>query len=167
METQTGLWLIAWLLIVGGFLGTFVPFLPGVSFIFCGMAIAAWADDFQRIGYGMLLLLLVLTMLAHIIDYAASAIGAKKMGASKYAIWGSLIGSVVGVFSGLVGILFFPFVGAVIGELIARWDVGQATKVGIGTWLGLVLGIACKIAIAFTMLGLFILAYYMSGTGIG
>jgi uncharacterized protein YqgC (DUF456 family) len=162
VETETGLGIFAWVLIIGGLIGAFLPFIPGVTLMFIGMAIIGWIGDFHRIGYGTLGILLVLMLIAHIIDYAAGAWGAKRMGASKGAIWGSVIGSVAGIFMGLVGILFMPFVGAVIGELLARGDVEKATKVGMGTWLGLAVGMACKVAIAFSMLGIFGLAYYFS-----
>jgi len=56
--------------------------------------------------------------------------------------------------------LLGPFVGAAIGELIAEQDLLKAGKVGLATWIGLVLGMAAKIAIGFTMLGVFVLAYF-------
>lgn len=162
MVAETGLWIVAWILIGGGLVGAFLPFIPGVTMMFMGMGLAAWIGDFQHIGYGTLGILLVLMLVAHIIDYAASMLGAKRMGASKQAIWGALIGSLAGIFMGWIGILFMPFVGAVMGELLARWDLEKATKVGVGTWLGLVIGMACQGAIAFSMLGIFCLSYYFS-----
>jgi uncharacterized protein YqgC (DUF456 family) len=162
MEIETGIEIFSWLLIVGGLIGAFLPFLPGVTLMFIGMAMIGWLDNFHRIGYGTLGILLVLVLISYIVDYAAGAWGAKRVGASKQAVWGALIGSVVGIFMGLIGILFMPFVGAVIGELLAQGDVEKATKVGMGAWLGLVMGMACKVAIAFSMLGIFGLTYYFS-----
>ena len=71
-----------------------------------------------------------------------------------------LLEEAVQAFAGLPGILLGPFVGAAIGELIAEQDLLKAGKVGLATWIGLVLGMAAKIAIGFTMLGVFVLAYF-------
>jgi len=96
-----------------------------------------------------------------VIDFAASALGAKRVGASPRAISGALIGSVVGLFFGLPGLLLGPFVGAVLGELSMQRSVGQATKVGIATWLGLLFGTLAKLALACTMVGVFLLVYFV------
>ena len=86
---------------------------------------------------------------------------AKKVGASKLALLGAAIGSVAGIFFGLVGIFIFPFIGAIAGELIARRELGQAAKAGLATWLGLLFGALAKLALALTMLGVFVIAYFM------
>jgi uncharacterized protein len=101
----------------------------------------------------------VLAALAMAADFVATLLGAKRAGASKLALVGAALGSLLGVLSGLWGLLVFPFVGAVIGELIARRQLGQAGKVGFATWLGLLLGTIAKIAIALTMIGVFVIAY--------
>jgi len=101
----------------------------------------------------------VLTALAIAADFVASLLGAKRAGASKLALLGAAIGSVLGVFSGLWGLLVFPFVGAVAGELIARQQLGQAGRVGIATWIGMMIGTLAKLAIALTMVGVFVVAY--------
>ena len=51
-----------------------------------------------------------------------------------------------------------PLVGAAIGEFVAHRDALRAGKVGLATWLGLMLGTVAKIAIAFTMIGVFVVA---------
>jgi uncharacterized protein YqgC (DUF456 family) len=52
-------------------------------------------------------------------------------------------------------------VGAVLGEYLSRRQWGQAGKVGLGTWIGLLLGTAGKIAVIFAMVGLFATAYFL------
>jgi hypothetical protein len=52
-----------------------------------------------------------------------------------------------------------PFFGAAAGEYLARRNLRQAGKIGLAAWLGLVVGTAAKIALAFTMIGIFVLAY--------
>jgi len=155
------LWALAAVLVLVGLAGTLLPALPGVPFVFMGLLVAAWVGDFQRIGWPTLTILALLTALAIVVDLLASVLGAKRVGASKLALLGATIGSVVGLFFGLVGIFIFPFVGAVIGELIARKEMGQAAKVGVATWLGLLFGALAKLALALTMIGVFIVAYFL------
>jgi uncharacterized protein len=153
------LWILAGVLVLVGLAGTILPMLPGVPFVFGGLLIAAWIDNFQRIGWPTLTVLAVLTAVALIVDFVATMLGAKRAGASKLALVGAAIGSVVGIFFGLIGIFIFPFVGAVIGEFIERRKLGQAGKVGFATWLGLLFGALAKLALALTMIGIFVIAY--------
>jgi uncharacterized protein YqgC (DUF456 family) len=160
MELTTLWWLLAILLILVGFAGNILPLLPGTPLMLIGMLWAAWLDDFNRIGAFSIGVLVVLAILSQLADFLAGTLGAQRAGASKQALWGATIGSLAGIFAGLPGILLGPFVGAAIGELIAEQDLLKAGKVGLATWIGLVLGMAAKIAIGFTMLGVFVLAYF-------
>ncbi|MFA5941249.1 MAG: DUF456 domain-containing protein [Sinimarinibacterium sp.] len=153
------LWLAAIALVGVGLAGVVVPALPGVPMIFIGLWLAAWIDDYTRVGVVTLVALGVIVALAIVIDFAASALGAKRVGASQQAIWGSLLGSLVGLFFGLPGLVLGPFVGAVLGELSARRSLGQATNVGIATWMGLLFGTLAKLALSLAMLGIFVFAY--------
>lgn len=155
------LWMLAGLLVVVGLAGTILPALPGVPLVFMGLLIAAWIGDFQKIGWPTLTILAALTALAVAADLVAALFGAKRAGASRLALLGAAIGSIVGLFFGLIGIFVLPFVGAVIGELIARQRLGQATRVGFATWLGLLIGALAKLSLAVTMLGVFVIAYLM------
>jgi uncharacterized protein YqgC (DUF456 family) len=158
---QILLWLLAAVLVLVGLAGTLLPALPGVPFVFGGLLVAAWLGDFQRIGWPTLSLLAVLTALAILVDLFASVLGAQKVGASKLALLGAALGGIAGIFFGLVGIFIFPFIGAVIGEFIARREMGQAAKVGLATWLGLLFGALAKLALALTMIGVFVIAYFL------
>ena len=155
------LWLVAAILVVVGIAGTVLPALPGVPFVFLGLLVAAWIGDFQRIGWPTLTILALLTALAIAAEFVASLLGAKRAGASKLALVGAAIGSIVGLFFGLIGILVFPFIGAVLGEFVARERLGQAAKVGLATWLGMLLGVLAKLSLAITMLGVFVIAYFL------
>ena len=148
-------------LVLAGLAGVILPAIPGTPLVFIGLLLAAWIDDFTRIGWPTLTILGVLTLLAIGVDFFATAVGAKRVGASGKALWGAVLGTVVGLFFGIVGLILGPFVGAATGEYIARRDLAQAGRVGFGTWLGLLLGVAMKIALIFTMLGVFITAYFM------
>ena len=152
------LWITAAAMIVIGVAGTVLPMLPGAILVFGGIALAAWIDDFTRIPVWLLLLLAVLTAMAWAVDYLAAAAGAKRAGASKLAIIGAGLGTLAGIFSGLWGLLFLPLAGAAIGEYVAQRDVWRAGKVGVATWIGLLLGTAVKVALVFAMIGIFVFA---------
>ncbi len=155
------LWGLAIILVMAGLAGTILPLLPGVPFVFLGLLVGAWIDNFQRIGWGTLTILAILTAAAIAVDFFASVIGAQRVGASKQALAGAAIGSVLGIFFGLWGIFIFPFVGAVIGEFMAHQKPGQSAKVGIATWLGLLFGALAKLALALTMVGVFAASYFL------
>jgi uncharacterized protein len=159
--SATALWILAIALMIVGALGIVLPALPGVPLMFAGMVLAASIDGFQRIGWVTLTILGALTLLSFVIDLAASALGAKRVGASGRAIWGAVIGTLVGLFFGLPGLLLGPFVGAVVGELTVRGSLEQAGRVGVATWIGLLFGTLVKLAIAFTMVGLFVLVFFL------
>jgi uncharacterized protein YqgC (DUF456 family) len=155
---NTLLWIAAVALIAIGVAGTILPAIPGVTLVFLGMLLAAWIDDFARIPVWLVVVFGVLTAIAWGVDYLAAAAGAKKAGASKLAVIGAMIGTVAGIFTGFVGLLFMPLVGAAVGEFIAQRDVRRAGTVGVATWLGLLVGTAVKVAIVFAMIGVFVLA---------
>ena len=152
------LWVIAVLLVIVGAVGTVLPALPGVPLIFAGVLLAAWAEDFQRIGGWTLGVLAVLALIGLVVDYVAASMSAQRAGASRQGIIGAAIGTVAGIFTGLLGLVFMPLVGAAVGEFIAHRDALRAGKVGVATWLGLLVATAIKIAVAFTMIGVFVAA---------
>jgi uncharacterized protein YqgC (DUF456 family) len=145
----------AGLLILIGLAGTVLPALPGVPLVFAGMWLAAWVADYSQIGVGTLVLLGVLAGLAVLLDFVAGMLGARRIAASRSALWGAMIGTVVGVFFGLPGLLFGPFVGALVGEFSSGGTMRRSAHVGIATWIGLLFGTLEKIALSFTMLGIF------------
>jgi len=162
LEPSTLLWMLAAILVLAGFAGLVLPALPGPPLIFLGLVAAAWAEDFQYVGFWLLAVLAVLTLVAYFVDFAATAFGARRFGATPRAAVGAAIGTLVGLFFGLPGIILGPFAGAVIGELSTRRPVHEAGRAGIGATIGIALGAAIKIALAFVMLGLFILARFIN-----
>lgn len=158
MEQTILLLVLAGLLVAVGLVGTILPAIPGVPLIFLGLFVAAWAEGFQHVGMGTIIVLGVMALIAYGVDLVAGALGAKKFGASRLAVVGAMVGAVVGLFMGIAGVLIGPFVGAAAGELVARRDLLQAGRAGFGTWLGLVVGAAVKIAISFSMVAVFLAA---------
>lgn len=160
--TTTLLWLLVVVLIAAGLAGTVLPALPGTALVLAGIVLGAWIDDFSRVGATTLTVVAVLAVLAWVLDYVAGLLGAQRAGASRQALVGAALGTVAGLFMGLVGVLFMPLVGAAAGEYLARRadaDAhGQALKVGVATWLGIMAGLLAKVVIAFIMLGIFVVA---------
>ncbi len=160
MLLDAGLWILAVLLIAVGIAGLALPALPGAPLLFCGLVVAAWAEDFAYVGTGSIVGLAVLALLTYPVDILAGALGAKKFGASRQAMIGAGIGALTGLFFGVAGIVAGPFVGALLGELTQQRQLMQAGMAGIGATLGLLLGAVAKLAIAFSMIGLFLLVRF-------
>ena len=152
------LWVLCVALIAVGLVGTVLPLLPGTVLVWGGIVLGAWIDDFARVGSTTVVVVSMLAVLAWVLDYVAGLMGAQKAGASKQALLGAAVGTVVGLFMGLVGVLFMPLVGAAMGEYVARKDQNRAVKVGVATWVGIMLGLIAKVVLAFMMVGIFVVA---------
>ncbi len=152
---------LGYLLVVVGLAGAVLPALPGLPFVFGGLWLLAWQDGYAQVGWGTLSFLAVLLILGMILDFIAGSLGAKKVGASPQAVAGAMLGAVLGMFVIFPwGLIFGPFVGAVLGEMKAQQSLGQAARSGVGTWIGLMLGIIAKLVIALIMIGIFAFQYY-------
>jgi hypothetical protein len=155
-----GLWILVVVLIVAGIAGAILPAIPGVPLVFGGLWLAAYIDHYEKVGTFTLVILGVLTVIAMSVDWVASSMGAKRVGASPQAISGAAVGTLVGAFLGLPGLILGPFIGAVIGEIMARGSLEQAARVGVATWMGLLFGTLAKLALSLTMLGVFAVSYF-------
>ena len=129
MEPTTLYYVLAVLLVLVGIAGTILPALPGLPLVFAGMLLAAWAGDFQQVGVPMLVALGLLTVFSLAVDFWATALGAKRVGASKLAIIGAMVGA-----------------GLIIGISLVILALGRAVNPSI-TLLG-VLGVVVAIALA-------------------
>jgi uncharacterized protein YqgC (DUF456 family) len=147
-------------LIAAGLLGAIVPALPGIPLLFGGIWLIAGADGYRHLGRWWLLGIALVGVIGMTFDLLAGAFGAKRVGASRQAIVGALLGSVIGLFFGLPGLLIGPFVGAVLGELAAGNTVQRSTTVGVGAWLGLLFGTLMKLVSSIVMLALFGAAWW-------
>jgi uncharacterized protein YqgC (DUF456 family) len=158
---QRWLWLLAVVLIVTGVIGTILPALPGPILVFAGVLLAAWADDFARIGPGTLVALGLLTAAAHSVDLVAAAIGVRRSGASRRAVAGAALGATGGLFFGVPGLVVGPFVGALIGELTMRGDLRSASRAGVFAGLGFVIGTLAKLGIVCAIVGIAAAAFLL------
>jgi hypothetical protein len=154
--TDTLLWVLSTVLIVVGLAGTVLPALPGTILVLAGIVLAAWIDGFTRVGVAVVAIVSVLAVIAWLLDYLAGMLGASKAGASRQALVGAAVGTVLGIFLGFVGVLFLPLVGAAIGQYLADRDHDRAVRVGVSTWIGMMAGMLAKVVIAFVMVGVYV-----------
>jgi uncharacterized protein YqgC (DUF456 family) len=153
------LWVLGVALVIVGLVGTVLPALPGAILIVAGLVIAAWADGFTKVGIWPLVVIGIIGAASYLIDFVASALGTKKLGASPRAMIGAGIGTLAGLFFGIPGIIFGPFIGAVFGELTVHRDVKRVGKAGLAAWVGFLAGMVLKVGIAFLMIAIFIAAF--------
>jgi uncharacterized protein YqgC (DUF456 family) len=153
------LWIVGVILVVVGLAGVVLPALPGTILIFGGLLLIAWIDSFTRVGMGALVLIGLIAVASHGVDFAAAALGAKRLGASPRAMIGAALGTIAGLFFGLPGVVLGPFAGAVIGELTVQRDLARAGRAGLAAWIGFVVGMAVKVGLAFLMIAIFIAAF--------
>ena len=154
-------WVFAVLLVVIGFAGTVLPALPGPPILLLGLVLMAWLDGFVQVSVMTLFWLGVLAFLSIVIDFLATAEGARRFGAGRHAILGATVGLLVGLFFGLPGILFGPFIGAVAGHLISRANLDSSMRAGVGASLGVVVGTAAKVVVAVVMVVWFGVAWWV------
>lgn len=160
MDLSFILYLLATLCVLVGIAGIVLPALPGIPLVFLGLLLAAWADGFVHVGWPSLLLLGLLTVLSVVVDVLATVFGAKRVGASRKALWGTFIGSIAGLFFMPLGLFLGPLAGALLGEYWHTRQLGRSTRVGLATWLGILLGMALKLGLLVAMLGLFAFAWF-------
>jgi len=151
--------LVAWIIIAIGFIGTFMPILPGPTIILVGAVVhRVWLGADQSMGWLCLSFLTLLVIVAHLVEYLASALGAKWYGASKWGMWGAILGGIVGIFFGIPGLFIGPLIGAFAFELVlAKKRFDSATRSTWGTLVGTALGILVKGGISVAMLAAILL----------
>jgi uncharacterized protein YqgC (DUF456 family) len=157
---EVALYVAGFIAMALGIAGLVLPVLPGSLLIVAGVVAVAWAEDFTRVGWGTLTAAIVLGVLIWLVDLAASLLGAKAFGASRWAVIGAGVGVVVGLFLGPVGIVLGPAVGAIAFEYARNPDFQRAAKAGLGAFLGFVLGSALKLALGFAIAGLVLVALW-------
>jgi uncharacterized protein YqgC (DUF456 family) len=166
MSADQWVGLILVLVVMGvGIVGSVVPGLPGAPLVLIG-AIGHRIYFGQASASNLVLGILVgLTLASLVLDYIASVLGARKMGATWRGVAGALVGAVVGLFFGPVGIILGPLLGALLFEMLGGRDFPEATRAGAGALLGLFVGIVGKLACCVAMTALFA-ANVLSRSGI-
>ncbi|MBS9460973.1 DUF456 domain-containing protein [Flagellimonas sp. 389] len=141
-----------------GILGSFLPVLPGPPISWVGLLLLyltkAVPDDWWVLG-----ITAAVAVLVFILDYIIPAMGTKKFGGSKAGMIGTVIGLLVAIFFpvlGIFGIIIWPFVGALVGELINKADKKTALKAAFGSFIGFLTGTFLKFMLAVIYLGIFV-----------
>lgn len=155
---------VAFILIILGFIGIFLPVIPGTGCLLVGFFVCAWADHFHHLGWKTLTCLTLMSLISLCIDFVATAYGARRAKASQLVFWGSIIGTLVGLFFLPLGLFVGPFIGAWLGEYIDGKSWTKATRTGLSTWLGILFGIATKLALSLAMVALCALVWFWSST---
>ncbi len=136
-----------------GLAGCILPVIPGPPFSFLALIILSWAKDWEPFSSTFLIIMAGLTILLTILDYVVPVRGAKKYGASKLGLWGSIIGMLIGLFFfPPLGMLIGAIVGAFAGELIAGKEVKKALRAGWGIFVGNMLVIILKLTFSGVIL---------------
>ena len=139
---------------VVGILGCLMPVLPGPPISYIGLLLLQMTSR-HPFSTKFLIIYGILTVFVFVIDYIIPVYGAKKLQGTKYGIWGSAIGLIIGIlFFSPFGIIIGPVLGAFLGELFTGKDVARATKSAFGSLIGFLAGITIKLVLSITM------AYY-------
>jgi uncharacterized protein len=144
--------------IIVGFIGIALPALPGILLVLVGCILIAWNGGFQDVGLLPLVSITLIALLSQVAEIFTTKYGVEKVGASRRAVFGALLGLFAGFFFAPIGIVVGPFLGAMLGEYSVQADFNQATKAGLGAWLGLFASIIIKYILAFAMVGILISA---------
>ena len=153
--------IIAVLFFIAGIAGAVLPVLPGAPLIWLGMLLYGLIAGFHNLSWTFFLGQGLAVALIFFVDYFAGAWGVRRYGGSKEAVWGSVIGALLGlILMGPFGLIFGPFLGAVTGELYLKNTLEKAFRVGVGTLIGFFGGLVLKLAIEIVMIVWFFMAVF-------
>ena len=152
-------WFVVVVLLVVGFLGTFLPLLPGTSLIYLGVLAHYFLMGMGSSGLTILSLVGIglIYIVTVIVDWFSGAIGAKWFGSSKWGVWGAIVGGIVGLFIPFPGIIVTPILGVFIAEMLfAKKEIRTAGKSTVGTVVGGVTGTIVKMTLAMVMVAWYV-----------
>ncbi|MCF0241413.1 MAG: DUF456 domain-containing protein [Treponema sp.] len=151
--------ILAVLLIIVGIIGCFVPVLPGPPLAWLGLLLGFFSK-YCHLNIFWLIFTFILAAGATVMDFILPGMITKVTKGSKAASIGSTIGVIIGLFIGPWGVIFGPFVGALLGELIHnKWKFGPALKAAWGAFLGFLAGIGIKLITVLQFLWIFIFSF--------
>lgn len=156
---QTAIWASVVILLVVGFLGTFLPVLPGTTLIIAGAFLFYFTMGMESSGLAWqgLVFIGILYILSIVLDWVSGALGAKWFGSSKWGVVGAILGGIVGLFFGLPGLIVGPIAGVFVFEVfVAKKEVKEAGHSTVGTVVGGLAGILGRVALALGMIAWFV-----------
>ena len=144
-----------------GILGSFLPVLPGPITGWIGLLLLHLTKVIPQ-DWTFLGITLVIAIIIFVLDYFIPAIGTKRFGGTKYGVYGTTIGLIVGLLSPIpFGILIGAFFGALIGELVYDGkDTNRALKASFGAFLGFLASVTIKFSVATVYFILFIIKFW-------
>ncbi|MFB0564372.1 MAG: DUF456 domain-containing protein [Candidatus Aminicenantaceae bacterium] len=132
--------------IVIGLIGCVVPGIAGPPFSFLALILLSFAKGWEPFSPEFLIGMAALTLVVTVLDYIVPAVGAKKLGASRYGFWGAIIGMIIGlIYAPPLGMIIGAFLGAIIGELLKGKSGFEALKAGWGVFIGIMVGMILKL----------------------
>lgn len=147
---ETLLIVISSLCIIAGFIGSFIPILPGTPVTYCGLLLLQLASQPFTTTFLVVWALIVAAIM--VLDNVIPAYGTKKLGGSAYGVWGSIIGMIIGIFFfPPFGMIVGPLAGAFIGELIGGKSSDRAFKSALGSFAGLLVNTLMKVIASVVM----------------
>ena len=147
------------ILSITGLIGCILPIIPGPPLSYIALLILSFTKNWEPFSTTFLIVTGLLAGLTLFLDYVVPVVGAKKFGASKFGIWGSFIGMIIGFITfPPFGVIVGGFLGAVGGELLAGKGGDDAIRAGIGVFLGNLFNIGLKMGISGFMLFFYIKA---------
>ncbi len=154
--------IIGIIFIISGLIGCIIPAVPGPPLSFAAILMLAMVKSFEEpLTSTTILIMAFITVVVTALDYIVPVAGAKKYGASKWGIWGSVGGMILGiVFFPPLGIIAGAFLGAVAVELLGGKETKDAFRAGWGVFVGTLLGTILKLTASFYMTYLFINALF-------
>jgi len=145
-------WTLLVILLLSGLAGVLLPILPGALIIFVGALLHKILTP-EWLSWTTVIILGVLVLVERLLDFLGTMIGAKWLGATRWGIFGAVVGGIVGLFFGLPGLILGPVFGALVGEIIfARRSLGLSAKAGVGAAVGFGLSTVARIALALLMI---------------
>ncbi len=154
--------IVGFLFMLIGIIGSFLPVLPGPPLSWIGLLLLYLTktvqDDWWFLGITLAVALVVFAL-----DYIIPVVGTKKFGGTKAGMLGTTIGLLVAIFFpilGIFGIVIWPFLGALIGELINKAESKDAMKAAFGSFLGFLTGTFLKFVVAIIYFGFFIATFW-------
>lgn len=162
---NTVLIILAFVCLVVGIAGAVIPGLPGPPVSWVGLLLASFTT-FVTVSTTLLIVTAVIAAVITVLDYVVPSLSTKRLGGSKYGVWGCNIGLVISIFGlpfgpqGLLGVIFWPFVGALIGEYLQQHEWRPALRAAWGAFLGFLTGTLLKLAYCLVLLVIVIVGLF-------
>jgi len=153
--------IIGSIFIIVGLIGCVVPGVPGPPFSFLALVLLSAAKGWEPFSLNFLIIMALITIVVTALDYVVPAAGAKKFGATRYGFWGAVLGMLVGIiFFPPLGMIIGAFLGAIIGEMVVGKPSQEALRAGWGVFVGIMFGMIIKLIASGVMTFYFIKALF-------